>query len=108
MDHPTFLPSRPGPSGQLWNQILQLLGGPLISAVGEQLGEALSVLGIRGLSVQAALVTSGWGWGGGHGGRGACLIVLCAEKRNQRAVCTNVYLQKNQVTYDTGFLHTVV
>lgn len=51
MDHSTFLLGRPGPSGQLWNQILQLLGSPPTSAVGEQLGEPLSVLGIRGLSV---------------------------------------------------------
>lgn len=34
----------------------------------------------------------------------------CAKWRNETegTECTNIYLQKVQVTYDTGFLHTVV
>lgn len=58
MDRQTSLLGRPGPSGQLCNQILQLLGSLPTSALGELLGEVLSVPGIHGLSVQAALVTS--------------------------------------------------
>lgn len=83
------------PLGQLWNQDPAALGQPPTSALGELLGEVLSVPESMGFLSKSP--------GNFAGGSGACLIMTCNKKRNQTAVLPNIYLQEKQVIYDTSF-----